>query len=185
MMFVSPLLIVYPMRRLFAAALLATTFIAHCEAASWHDDLPNATMIGNGELTWFGLKIYHATLWSENKPFDPERSFALELTYQRSIKREQFVDVSIAEIRRLFGDRYGPNTLKRWEAELSQAFVDVDAGDQLTGVYLPGKGCRFYGRKDLISTIQDPELASTFFAIWLDERTKESGLRKQLLGGTK
>jgi hypothetical protein len=169
-------------RRFVLGTLLALASAGLCFAASWRDELPRATVLGSGDLTWFGLRIYHAALWSEHKPFNPDDAFALELTYHRSIKREQFVKASMDEIRRLFPDRYDNDRLKHWEAELSRAFVDVAAGDQLIGVFVPRQGCRFYSRLGLTADLRDTELATAFFAIWLDKRTREAGLRKQLLG---
>ncbi|WP_157670647.1 chalcone isomerase family protein [Chitinibacter sp. GC72] len=158
--------------------------VAHANA--WREPIPQARAIGSGDLRWFGLKIYTARLWSEQSRFDPAAPaapFALELTYHRSISREQFVKTSLDEITRLFGNRYPAATLKRWEAEMQRAFTDVKEGDQLIGVYLPNAGCRFYSRSQLLAEIRDPEFAKAFFAIWFDERTKDSGLRAQLIGG--
>lgn len=154
-------------------------------AAQWHDELPQAKLIGKAELRWFGLKIYKAALWSAKTPFDPEQSFALELTYQRSIDRERIVQTSIGEIRRLFGDRYSEARLAQWQQLMSNAFIDVSEGDQLTGVYLSGIGCRFYNRTDLLAEIRDVEFAQAFFAIWLDARTKDTKLRSRLMGTDK
>ncbi|WP_051078335.1 chalcone isomerase family protein [Leeia oryzae] len=151
-------------------------------ANSWRTDLPAATLVGSGELSWLGFRIYTARLWSEQKPFAPDKPFALELTYHRSISRSRFVDTSLAEIRRLSANRYSPEQLKRWEEEMQRAFIDVEAGDQLIGMYLPGIGCRFYSRQQVLAEIRDPTFANAFFAIWLDERTKDSRLRAQLLG---
>src|SRR5450830_1694573 len=89
---------------------------------SWRDDLPQARMLGSAELRWFGLKIYHAALWSAQAPFDPEQPFALEITYQRSISRARMVQTSIDEIRRLFADRYSEDQLRRWEGLMNNAF---------------------------------------------------------------
>lgn len=154
-------------------------------AATWRDELPQAKAIGSGTLRWFGLKIYSAKLWSEHQPFDVNSPFALELTYHRSISRKQFVDTSIDEIKRLFGNRYPPAVLAQWEAEMNRAFPDVVEGDQLIGVYQPTQGCRFYNAKQLTADIRDPEFARAFFSIWLDQRTKDEDLRAKLLGTAK
>ena len=55
-------------------------------------------------------------------------------------------------------------------------------GDELIGVYLPQRGCRFYGKNTALGEIADVELAQAFFAIWLDPKTKDSTLRANLLG---
>ncbi|WP_373975631.1 chalcone isomerase family protein [Chitinibacter sp. SCUT-21] len=151
-------------------------------ANAWREQLPQAKVIGNGDLRWFGLRIYTAKLWSEQPRFDANAPFALELTYHRSISREQFVSTSLDEIRRLFAQRYSAATLQRWESEMQRAFTDVNEGDQLIGVYLPNVGCRFYNSRRLLAEIRDPEFAKAFFAIWFDVRSKDSGLRAQLLG---
>ena len=174
-------------RHVFAACvfLLAMQSLGSARAAGWRDDLPQAQLQGSAGLRWFGLKIYDAALWSAATPFDPTQPFALELTYRRSISRTRIVQTSMAEIRRLFGDRYSDEQLQRWEADMTRAFTDVDEGDQLTGVYLPGFGCRFYSRSRLLAEVRDAEFARAFFAIWLDPRTKDAQLRNRLLGAEK
>jgi hypothetical protein len=49
-------------------------------------------------------------------------------------------------------------------------------------VHLPGKGATFYHQGRITGSIDDAEFAETFFAIWLDPRTREPSLRKALLG---
>lgn len=170
-------------RGVVACLLLAVSlFAGPAQAASWRDDLPQAQLQGSAGLRWFGLKIYDAALWSAATPFDPSQPFALELTYQRSISRTRIVQTSIDEIRRLFGDSYSDEQLQRWEADMARAFTDVNEGDQLTGVYLPGIGCRFYSRTRLLAEVRDAEFARAFFAIWLDPRTRDTQLRNRLLG---
>ncbi|AKZ61556.1 periplasmic protein [Herbaspirillum hiltneri N3] len=173
-------------RSLVTCLLLAATWSAGAaQAAGWRDDLSQAHLQGSAGLRWFGLKIYDAALWSGTTPFDPAQPFALELTYRRSISRTRIVQTSMDEIRRLFGDRYSEEQLQRWEADMMRAFVDVNEGDQLTGVYLPGVGCRFYSRTRLLAEVRDAEFARAFFAIWLDPRTRDTQLRDRLLGAEK
>lgn len=154
-------------------------------AADWHTELPLAKEVGRGELRWFGLKIYSASLWSEHDPFDQNAPFALNLTYHRHITREKFGQISIDEIKRLFERRYADEKLAQWNKLIVNAFYDVNEGDQIIGIYLPQKGCRFYDGNKLLAEINDPEFAQAFFAIWLDPRSKDSKLREQLLGLSK
>jgi hypothetical protein len=163
-------------------AIALTSSAAFAQAALWQQDLPQAKVLGSGDLRWFGLHIYSAKLWSEALVFDAKASFALEITYQKNISRERFVDTSIDEIKRLRGDTVSAATLQRWKAHMETAFTDVKSGDQLIGVHLPKIGCRFYSRDKLLAEIKDTEFADAFFSIWFDPRSKDSGLRKQLIG---
>jgi hypothetical protein len=168
--------------RNFSLALVLGSSAALVQAAVWQQDLPQAKVLGSGDLRWFGLHIYSAKLWTESHTFDAKASFALELTYQKNISRERFVDTSIDEIKRLRGDTIGVEVLQRWKAHMEKSFTDVKSGDQLIGVHLPKIGCRFYSRDKLLAEIKDPEFAEAFFSIWFDPRSKDSGLRKQLTG---
>lgn len=153
-----------------------------CFAADWRDALPQARLSGHGELRWFGFRVYDASLWSTTTPFDPNQTFALELTYARAISRERLVKTSIEEIRRLSGSRYTENQYSQWQAQLDNILLDVVEGDQLVGVYLPGTGARFYNRTQLLGQILDPDFAQAFFNIWLDPQSRDAQLRQHLLG---
>ena len=168
-----------------ALAFALSSSAALAQTALWHQDLPQAKVLGSGNLRWFGLHIYSAKLWSESATFDAKAKFALELTYQRNISRERFVDTSIDEIKRLRGDTIGAEVLQHWKMHMEKAFTDVKAGDQLIGVNLPKIGCRFYNRDKLLAEIKDAEFADAFFSIWFDPRSKDSGLRQQLTGAQK
>ena len=157
-------------------------FAQAASAETWRDQLPQAKEVGQGELRWFGFRIYSAKLWSQTQPFNQNDAFALELTYHRAISREQFVEKSIDEIKRIFGSRYSDQKLHAWSLELGRVFPSVVEGDELIGVYLPQRGCRFYGKNTALGEIADVELAQAFFAIWLDPKTKDSTLRANLLG---
>ncbi|ELX11663.1 hypothetical protein Jab_1c02480 [Janthinobacterium sp. HH01] len=153
-----------------------------CSAASWRDELPRAEALGDGELRWLGFRIYRATLWAEQRPFQPERGFALQLHYYRSISRQRLVQTSLDEIQRLSGAAIDAATLAQWDKSLNRAFTDVEPGEELTGVYVPGHGMRFYNQQRLLADIDDLRLARAFFGIWLDERTRDQDLRRKLMG---
>jgi hypothetical protein len=164
---------------MLSALLLSTP--AHAGGA-WVQALPQAQALGSGEMTWLGLRIYQATLWATQAPFDPAQGFALQLTYSVSIGRERLARTSIDEIRRLSASPVAPDILARWQAALESTLVDVSRGDQLIGVYLPGRGMQLYDASKLLGEIDDPALARAFFDIWLNPDTRDPGLRRRLLG---
>lgn len=137
--------------------------------------------LGSGEMSWFGLSIYQASLWSAAERFDGSAPFALVLRYSRDIAGSRLVSSSIDELKRL-GTR-DEATLKRWEALLEGVFPDVKSGDSIIGVSLPSRGALFYHQGRLTGEIVDQAFARAFFAIWLDERTRAPDLRARLLGG--
>ncbi len=153
-----------------------------CAAADWRAELPRAMPLGDGELSWLGMRIYHATLWAEQRPFQREFPFALQLRYYRSISRQRLARTSMDEIVRLSGAGIDAATLAQWENTLERAFIDVAPGDELIGVHTSGRGMRLYDRRGLLAEIDDTRLARAFFAIWLDEGTRDQGLRRKLLG---
>ena len=171
-----------PLRRLARLCGLCLFVLCGTAQAGWQDALPEARLVGGGDLRLFGFRIYTARLWSPTEPFRADAPFALELTYHRNIEREDLVAASLKEIRRLNGAAIGAAQLQRWQAQMRQAFVDVRPGERIIGVYLPQQGARFYAGTRLQHVIADPEFARAFFAIWLDPRTRNPELRARLLG---
>ena len=52
-----------------AAVLLILIVILWTGAAAradWRADMPSAQQIGEGDFSWFGIRLYHAQLWSEH-----------------------------------------------------------------------------------------------------------------------
>lgn len=144
---------------------------------------------GEGEMRWFGLSLYAARLWvppaptsalpSDRAPAN-DASFALELRYARDIPGQRLVASSMDELRKLGWT--DPTQLARWQTALSAVFPDVKEGDVIVGVHRAGAGAEFFHQGRSTGRIEDSELATAFFAIWLDPRTREPGLRARLLG---
>jgi hypothetical protein len=147
-------------------------------------ELPGLRAVGSGAMRWFGFKLYDATLWRgaalalDEVPYG--QTFALELNYARSISGEQLVKASIEEMQRL-GWR-DPARLSRWQQQLAAVFPDVQSGDRITGLYLPGQGARFYFGERPLGEVNDAEFARAFFAIWLDPRTRAPALLESMRG---
>ncbi len=142
-------------------------------AGRWH-------LLGQGEMRWFGLRLYEASLWSDEKGYSPDKPFALTLTYARSISSARIVEASMTEMRRL--GAADEARLARWQVWMQQAFPDVEEGDSITGVSLADGRVQFWSGGRLRAEFSDAAFARAFFAIWLDPRTREPGLRARLLG---
>ncbi|MEI7568127.1 MAG: chalcone isomerase family protein [Alcaligenaceae bacterium] len=140
--------------------------------------LPNAQLVGQGQFSRFGFSVYQAQLWAPLGRYVSGEPFALSLIYSREISGTKLVQASLDEMQKL---QAPVNQSKEWRAALERVLPDVLPGDSITGVYHPGEGAVFFHRNQRTGKIED-ELAKYFFAIWLDPRTSEPGLRQALLG---
>lgn len=145
------------------------------------DPLAGWQEVGRGEMRWFGIKLYGASLWAEGERYAPERPFALRLRYARDFSSEQLVTASLDEMRRI-DPALDTAQLARWRDILARVLPAVRAGDTLVGIHQPGKGARFLHDGKPCGETDDAALARAFFGIWLDPRTREPALRAQLLG---
>lgn len=162
--------------RCLAAACLWTALAAH---ATPLPHLTDYAAVGSGTLRVFGLRIYDATLWSPGGSWAPGRPFALELRYARSFDGAAIARRSVEEMR---AQRPYPDaTLARWEAQMRELLPDVQAGDRLTGVRIPGDGAAFYSGTRKLGQIDDEAFADAFFGIWLAPTTRAPDLRARLL----
>jgi hypothetical protein len=139
-------------------------------------------LAGQGKFTWFGFHVYDAALYAPAR-FDAAnpaaQPFVLELTYARKLEGKSIAEASRDEI-----ERMGFGTEKQralWHEQMLRLFPDVTKGQRLAGVNVPGSGARFYFDGRFVGSIDDPEFAHAFFAIWLDERTRAPQLRERLL----
>ncbi len=146
------------------------------------DALTTAHRIGAGEFCILGFCLYKAELWSTQPPVSADTPFALVLTYERSVSGERIVSTGIDEMQRLAPRPIANETLNAWRRDMRRAFGDVSRGDELCGVYLPGRGARFYTNGTLKADVPDLAFARAFFGIWLDPNTRAPSLRKRLLG---
>jgi hypothetical protein len=146
---------------------------------------PATQLLGEGRLRWLGLSVYDARLWIA-PGFDAsalaQHAFALELTYHRNFRATDIARRSLEEMLR--AGPIAPVQARRWESELAALLPDVQPGDRIAGMHLPGRGVRFLFNGRSAGEIADPEFAARFFAIWLGPTTSEPALRAALLGRT-
>lgn len=172
-----------------ASALLLTilpgTALAASNIAPLHiqNEVRQVRLAGEGTFRWFGLKIYDAQLWVGEKGYvahSPSgEKFALNLRYARSLYGAKIAEASREEMLKLGMGTEQQRT--NWQASMEKLFPDVEEGTQLTGIYLPGEGARFYLDGKPLGDIRDEEFARAFFAIWLDANTSAKKLRAALL----
>ena len=171
-------------RLLLIAALL---IVPHAGAATGVE-LPGAAcraletcrVVGQGTLRWWGFHVYDAVLWSRSGRWQAQAPYALDIRYARNITGAQLAETSIDEMRRLgIGDAAAH---RRWGEAMRRLFPDVAPGSRLIGLHRPGQGADYYSAAGYLGTIDDPEFARGFFAIWLDPRTQVPDLRMALLG---
>ena len=148
--------------------------------------LPSGTLAGQSTMTFWGLKVYRASLWVTpgfvGAAYD-QSAFALELAYLRNFKGADIASRSITEMR-----RQGPIEAARearWENRMRELFPDVKTGDNITGVSQPGRGALFLSNGRVLGEIADPEFARLFFGIWLAPQTSEPQMRRDLLASAR
>jgi hypothetical protein len=176
-------------RSLIASAtltlLVAAAPVAHAQTpAPAHvlRHVPEARATGSGRLTWLGLTVYDARLYAIG-PIDAaafqRHPFALELTYARALSGKAIADRSHTEIARL-----GSGSAEQrsgWLTAMQAMFPNVQPGQSIVGIHLPGRATRFYLDGRALGSIDDPDFGPAFFSIWLDPRTSAPQLREQLL----
>lgn len=143
-------------------------------------ETPGLQLAGKGRLRWLGLLIYDASLWARGANWDAGQDFALDIRYARDIKSTRLIGTTVDEMRRL--GVVDERKIAQWTEQMARVFPDVSKGQHLTGVNRAGIGADFYYQGKFAGAIADPEFARAFFAIWLDPRTREPGLRKSLIG---
>jgi Chalcone isomerase-like len=135
--------------------------------------------VGQGTYRKFGFSIYRATLWAADGVWNPQKPYALELHYTRSLSKETLVDAVTGDIR----DQgvADDDTLARWEKVLSEVLPAVEDGDTIIGLHVPGKNSLLFYNETKIADIKDQKLSQAFFDIWLGEQADQD-LREKLLG---
>ena len=158
--------------------LVSSSFDLH---ASINEPIEQAQLkaVGTGQLTWWGIKVYDATLYARDGSYHPDHPHAIKITYQFGFSREQLARKSLEEIERIFGAQPDYDELLQ---ELQTVFRDVTHGDHILGVHYPGKSAEFFSEGVLLGRLENVRLAEAFFFIWLDPATRVPDLRAQMLG---
>jgi len=165
------------------AWLLALSCLLSGTAAWAHPQLPGSRLQGEATLRYFGLRVYHARLWTLPEFRDSqanEQPLVLEIEYLRDLKGKAIAERSLQEMRRV--GPFSDSQAQRWLADMQRIFPDVKSGDRISGQLLPGQGVRFWHNGRLAGQMDDALFARRFFGIWLASTTSEPDMRLALLG---
>ncbi|MFT6329036.1 MAG: hypothetical protein ACJAYN_000965 [Bermanella sp.] len=142
--------------------------------------MQNPKVVGEARLKIMFWKIYDAKLAAANGEWKKDTSFALSLTYLRDFDGEEIASRSVDEMRDIgYEDEV---LLAKWFEQMRSVFPNVKEGENITGVMDENQHTHFYYEGRLIGSIDDKSFGQSFFDIWLNEKTSEPKMRKQLLG---
>jgi hypothetical protein len=172
-----------PLRAAAQAVAMAPATSVPPEVAA---EIAGARLQGSQLFRYFGFRVYDIGLWVGERAVDDnwaDRPLALAISYQRKLGGEQIAERSLEEMQGLADVSAADG--QRWLQAMKRLFPDVNSGDRLTGVLLPGQGARFFLNGRLLGDVAEPEFARLFFGIWLASRTSEPAMRDALLGKTR
>jgi len=161
---------------LLTVSLLVTVNLASASSQR----IAQLKMIGQGEMSWLFIDLYHASLYSQTGKYH-ERVYpqALKLVYQRDIDKDDLVSATKNEWQKLALDA---GQYQYWLTALTQLWPDIKKGDALAFmVAADGRGL-FYHNNRLLGGINSKEFPSAFLSIWLSKKSSEPALRRQLIG---
>jgi hypothetical protein len=174
---------------LFAVMMLFSTRIVHADfttlnkANQLDSPFPTLISVGRGELTWLGLSIYQASLWTSDGEFhglEQSLPIALTITYEKNIDNDALVDRTVEEWLHL--GIFSEETRSFWAKQLLQIWPDVRPGDSITTLVNEDRSTQFYFNNSLLKELDDPAFGAALLSIWLDPNTSEPDLRAKLIG---
>ncbi|OYO32271.1 chalcone isomerase family protein [Janthinobacterium sp. PC23-8] len=180
------------MRRLLALFLLSLSLFAAAAPLSAATppafvsvDVPEARLAGEGEFSWFGMRIYQAWLWvgplGYQEAMPATAPFVLELRYARSLDGGSIAEASVEQMQKIGAGT--PQQRLAWLDLMRRIFPDVKEGQRIAAAWRAGvaPGLRFYLDGKVLADVPDGDFARAFFAIWLSPASTAPKLRGALL----
>lgn len=143
--------------------------------------------LGEYDLTWFGIDVYHIRLNATAADFKysrqtPSGPFELLIEYKIDIKRDRLIDETLDQWEDL--GLLNEQT-QAWATQLKTIWPNLKEGDSLLMRWNAENMTEFHFNGSPIGTISEPEFGPAFAAIWLDEACEYPKMRAALLGEKK
>jgi hypothetical protein len=138
-----------------------------------------AAPYSEGTYTYYVMKIYDASLWTDADTWSMQAPFALSLHYSIDIDKKILVDKTVEQM-----DDNAPLAAADaavYHAILDNIYTPIKEGDTVTAIFVPDKDLRLYHNGQLTGTVRNMAFNKRFFDIWLSDRTTATSLRRQLL----
>lgn len=141
---------------------------------------PGIRPFGSGRHTYWGIRMYDATLWIVGPQWSPATPHALDLEPGRAVPSDTLVKNAISEMRDL---KVGNDQqLRTWQGELKQLIPDVKQGDQVVIFCSPSNRTFVYLNNSSTGSVDDPSFCPALMSVWLHPQTKHQTVRRSLLG---
>jgi len=158
-----------------------STVIAFCCTLNVNA-LPELKTVGEGSYRYLFWQLYDARLANESgtfKNYQQSSPLLLELIYRRDISKQQFIDATIDEWRKLGFS--SDEQHQQWATKLQSLWRDVKQGDTLAALLQADGSVSFYFNGEQTGTLGNADFGKTFFDIWLHPDTSAPKLRRQLI----
>jgi len=141
---------------------------------------PGMHPFGKGRHTWWGIRMYDATLWIVGPRWSAAAPHALDIEPGRAVPADTLVKNAIAEMRDLkVGDE---RQLGIWQAEMTKVIPNVQQGDQIVIFCSDTNRTLAYLNNKNTGEVDDPSFCPAVMSVWLHPQTKYQAIRKSLLG---
>jgi hypothetical protein len=141
---------------------------------------PGIHPFGKGRHSWWGIRMYDATLWIVGPQWSAAAPHALDIEPGRDVPADTLVNNAIAEMRDLkVGDE---SKLRIWQAEMKKVLPNVRQGDQVVIFCADTNRTLAYLNNSSTGEVDDPSFCPAVMSVWLHPQTKHQAMRKSLLG---
>lgn len=168
-------------------ATILLVLISAASAIASHRPLPQQVLskspgihpFGKGRHSWWGVRVYDATLWVVGPQYSPAAPHALDIEPGRAVPADTLIKNAIAEMRDLkVGDE---RQLGIWQAEMRKILPNINEGDQIVIFCPDDRRTIGYLKNSNSGVIDDPSFCPAIMSVWLHPQTKHQAMRKSLL----
>lgn len=165
---------------ILAVLLLASPAFAAVKPPELEGIVRSSQPYGRGTLTRLLFHVYDAEIWTDAPHWSYRAPFALCITYAMSFDARELSESTLQQASRM--SSLTQEEKDHFAGYLGKAYRNVRGGDRICALYTPPDKTAFFVNAQETARIKDAEFASTFFGIWLSDRTSEPSLRAKLLG---